>query len=360
MLAGGLLPGHIRKQLSNLLPSYGSTAGASNVAQMVSGILGLPTRTVYNTVQEVNANGLQCNECNDVGPAAVAAEQSQPAAAAADPDTMKILVRQVLYNAVRGRPFSQYPDDILMLRHHGIAVGTTHHSEKFPPLVETAAAKLLRQMQQKNLADVILGGLGIPSDLECICDAGTLGKWYSRASETFLLVGIVVSTKHGSQALFLDAVNQETDARGQKHAERLAECLTSTFGDDLHKRLACVCADGALVKGGPAATHPSTNAAKHFWDMFDDRQERSIWDPFHLFDSLSKCVLDEPVPREMILARNFGIFFGIAVGFGIIFDLSSTRFFSTFEREAKFCSRPIQYIVKWLIEHFRNSHALHS
>ena len=158
-----MLPGNIRKQLSNLLPSYGSTAGASNVAQMVSGILGLPTRTVYNTVQEVNANGLQCD---DAGPSAVAAEQSQPAAAAADPDTMKILVRQVLYNAVRGRPFSQYPDDILMLRHHGIAVGTTHHSEKFPPLVETAAAKLLRQMQQQNLADVILGGLGIPSDLE--------------------------------------------------------------------------------------------------------------------------------------------------------------------------------------------------
>ena len=60
-----------------------------------------------------------------------------------------------------------------------------NHSGKFPPLVETAAAKLLRQMQQQNLADVILGGLGIPSDLECICDAGTLGKWYSRASETF-------------------------------------------------------------------------------------------------------------------------------------------------------------------------------
>ena len=178
-----MLPGNIRKQLSNLLPSYGSTAGASNVAQMVSGILGLPTRTVYNTVQEVNANGLQCE------PSAVAAGQSmgpQPAAAAADLDTMKILVRQVLYNAVRGRPFSQYPDDILMLRHHGIiAVGTTHHSGKFPPFVETAAAKLLRQMQQQNLADVILGGLGIPSDLECICDAGTLGKWYSRASETF-------------------------------------------------------------------------------------------------------------------------------------------------------------------------------
>ena len=45
----------------------------------------------------------------------------------------------------------------------------------------------------------------------------------------------------------------------------------------------------------------------------------------------------------------FGKLFGIALGFGFNFDLSSTRFFSTSEREAKFCSRPIQYIVKgWL------------
>ena len=148
---------------------------------------------------------------DDAGPAAVATEQSMekcgPAAAAADPG-MKILVRQVLYNAVCGRPFSQYPDDILMLRHHGVAGRTAHHSEKFSPLVETAGAKLLRQMQQEHLAEVILGGLGVPSYLECICDAGTFGKWCSRASETCLLVGIVVSTKHGSEALFLDAMNE--------------------------------------------------------------------------------------------------------------------------------------------------------
>ena len=86
-------------------------------------------------------------------------EKCEPAAAAADPG-MKILVRQVLYNAVCGRPFSQYPDDILMLRHHGVAGRTARHSEEFSPLVGTAGAKLLRQMQQKHLAEVILGGLG--------------------------------------------------------------------------------------------------------------------------------------------------------------------------------------------------------
>lgn len=74
--------------------------------------LSLPTRTVWNTVQEVEAIGL---ECHDAGPGAVATEQSleksEPAAAAADPD-MKVLVQQVLYTAVCGRPFSQYPNHI--------------------------------------------------------------------------------------------------------------------------------------------------------------------------------------------------------------------------------------------------------
>lgn len=57
---------------------------------------------------------------------------------------------------------------------------------------------------------------------------------------TFLLVGIIVSVKHGSEALFLDAMNKEADARGQKHANRLSECLTSSLGNDLRNRLACV------------------------------------------------------------------------------------------------------------------------
>lgn len=76
---------------------------------------------------------------------------------------------------------------------------------------------------------------------ERISDAGTLAMVQPCA---FLLVGIIVSTKHGSEALFLDAMNKEADARGQKHANRLSECLTSSLGNDFCNQLACVCSGG--------------------------------------------------------------------------------------------------------------------
>ena len=37
--------------------------------------------------------------------------------------------------------------------------------------------------------------LGIASDIEVVADAGTIGKYYSRARDTVLLVGIVLSTE---------------------------------------------------------------------------------------------------------------------------------------------------------------------
>ena len=105
LFAGGSLAGNIIQSPSFIIWIHrGGLDGFWN--------LGLPTRTVWNTVQEVEAIGLKCD---DAGPGAVATEQSmeksEPAAAAADPD-MKILVQQVLYNAVCGRPFSQYPNHI--------------------------------------------------------------------------------------------------------------------------------------------------------------------------------------------------------------------------------------------------------
>lgn len=302
------MPAQLKKQLLKCTGSHGQAEGTSTAAQLVSGLVGMPVKTVEKIVKDVEASGLPLERA----PASASAidrdgEMRASAAEGSDKDVMQVLVRQALYNAVRGRPFSQFPEDILLLRHHGIAVGTAHHSEHFPPLVETAAAKFLRQVQIQNLADTSLGGLGIPSDIECICDAGTLGKWYSRTSETFLLIGIVVSTPHMSQSLFLEAVNEQCDARGPQHASRIHGVLRQVFGDSLSKRLACVCADGQLVKGGPAATHPSTDAAKHFWALIPHRKDRSIWDPFHLFDALSKPVLEEPVPKEMKLDPVFVI-----------------------------------------------------
>ena len=84
-------------------------------------------------------------------------------------------------------------------------------------------------------------------------------------------------------------MNKEADARGQKHANRLSECLTSSLGNDLRNRLACVCSGGLSWKAGllPLVQAP----AQPNWELFENRQERSIWEPFRFFDSLSKNVL---------------------------------------------------------------------
>ena len=87
--------------------------------------------------------------------------------------------------------------------------------------------------------------------------------------------------------------------------------LRQTFGLSVRSRLACFCGDGQLVRGGPGASHPTTDAAKFLWGLVQHRKERSIWDPFHLFDSLSRSVLEEPIPTEMMLGfkKNFAFFF---------------------------------------------------
>ena len=281
------------------------------MGQIVSGLCGLPVKTVEKVVREISLNGLDAEAARSASSSGQQVEETvthqgnpkpiSERACASDKEVMVVLVRQALFNAVRGRPHSDFPGDILNLRNHGIFVGTTNHSERFPPVVETAAARLLRSLQLTCLGESLLAGLGIPSDFECVADGGTLGRWYSRASETFLLIGVVLSTPSGSRAMFLDAANEQCDSRGPQHGQRIFDVLRQTFGLSIRSRLACFCGDGQLVRGGPGASHPSTDAAKFLWRLVQHREERSIWDPFHLFDSLSRSFLEEPIPTEMIL-----------------------------------------------------------
>ena len=59
-----------------------------------------------------------------------------------------------------------------------------------------------------------LPGLGIASDLEILADSGSGDKHQGRERHTLLLVGVILSTKRGSESMLLECHDEEADCRG--------------------------------------------------------------------------------------------------------------------------------------------------
>ena len=101
-----------------------------------------------------------------------------------------------------------------------------------------------------------LGSLGIPSDLEVIADAGTIGRFFSRARSTVWLVGVVASTDKPpySKAYYVDLVDEGSDGRGLAVASKIMSALEKMpvplDKAALAARLALTCGDGAVAMGG--------------------------------------------------------------------------------------------------------------
>ena len=102
--------------------------------------------------------------------------------------------------------------------------------------------------------------------------------------------------------MLVDAVNEQSDSRGIVTAPRIRDALLEVFTrKELQARIACACGDGALARGGAAATHPSTGGLNMFWEalMGTHVPDHTLWDPFHLFDSCSRRCLEDDLPAEM-------------------------------------------------------------
>ena len=101
----------------------------------------------------------------------------------------------------------------------------------------------------------IIPSVGVPRDLELILDSGTIGKYFSRASETFLLVGVIFSVPVWpySISIMLEAINEGHDSRAAALLEYIKQAFARVdkntqidFAKWLSNRVAIACGDGKL------------------------------------------------------------------------------------------------------------------
>ena len=152
-----------------------------------------------------------------------------------------------------------------------------------------------------------LPGTCRPPDVEVIADSGSIGQYFSRVRDTIFFLGIVyfIAELPYSRAGLLACINAGADERGPaivaksgKALDALGVCQWSwkTWWNTF---VAVGSADGALVRGGPAAKHQSTAAMNKIWAAAseglrgDARAERATWDSFHLFDKVGSAALKE-------------------------------------------------------------------
>lgn len=153
-------------------------------------------------------------------------------------------------------------------------------------LTQDAADRMIDVMTSKYI-NRVLPGTGRPPDCELIADGGSVGKYFSRARDSLLLIGLTFSTPHPpySESILLSCANEGSDGRRAAQVNRLTKALKKLDPrwDWLKQRIAVACADGALVRGGPSAKHSSTCAMN---SLFDAESDRALWDAFHLVDKV--------------------------------------------------------------------------
>jgi hypothetical protein len=192
--------GH-RRQMAEWCPAVGMTDRTTLNARVLSGIMRVPARTIENIAQD--SKGLLRNA--DIPTSQpknsfpeVQAEGVVPVvpvvsvASVLDPGLMTI-TRLALANAVRGRPFSNFPEDCRLLALSRADVGVVHHTRHFARAVELTAGDEVQKLLRADV-DSVMGALGIPSDIELIMDGGTVGQYRSRARDSMLLVGVGAGT----------------------------------------------------------------------------------------------------------------------------------------------------------------------
>ena len=169
-------------------------------------------------------------------------------------------------------------------------VGKGNHSRKFPQLVLQVTHDMVCGAELKDLSEP-LPGIGIPPFYELIMDGGTIGKYYSRARDSILVVILIVScaTPPYSKAVILDLINEGDDARVDAiiHKLKVSVANLGIAGEDFVARVALACGDGVYASGGPDAANKGRKVMDRpeFWGFQpplessgEPGQYRVVWD----------------------------------------------------------------------------------
>lgn len=198
------LGGSRRQRLLLMLPSVpvgaGATRHTSAAARILARLLGMSARTISNHVSFVKRSGslgkrprVHPAAAQDGGAAAadggVADRLPEADAAAgrlaevrAPAAGLVNLVRVTQFMSTHGLPKALLPNLAYLIRAAGGDVGPSRHHKRFASVAEAAADSLLIR-QARAWLNRPLGGTGRLPDLEVFCDGGSIGQYYSRASD---------------------------------------------------------------------------------------------------------------------------------------------------------------------------------
>ncbi len=248
--------------------------------------------------------------------APVASACAVGAAPTLPPEGFVNVARATQFLSSHGLQKSLLPDLLYLLVAAGGDIGPGPHSRNFCDVCEDAADVIVSSLTMAGLSRVLPATGRLP-DAELIADGGTVGKYFSRARDNVLLVGLVYSvpTPPYSDAALLACINEGSDGRCSAIIGKIRAAfgaVGANFADWMAQRISVTCGDGALVRGGPDAKHSSTDALTAVW--CSERKPRVMWDMFHLVDKAGAAAFRESATAaelfELLKKRSAQIFGG--------------------------------------------------
>ena len=233
---------------------------------------------------------------------------------------LKVLIRQCLGNATKGRAASDLPEDMGRMHAAEVPVGRKYLNSRFARVAEHIGARVVGNAAA-NLFHRPMAGLGIPSDLELFFDPGTIGRVFRSVRGTVILIGVIFSSPiEPSMTVFVDAPPEPIDGGPEAKLEQLLQSLErSALGLTiaiLRARLAISVTDGAYAGGEKNRKgHNPSRALPMLWVKLG-RAEVIGWDAFHRWSAAGKRVMDanELANEFFQLTRDLEFQFGFGQG----------------------------------------------
>ena len=212
------------------------------------------------------------------------------------------VVRVTQFMSSHGLPKALLPNLLHLIVAAKGDIGNSQHSRRFCSVAEAAADKLLLQRTASWL-NRPLPGTGRPPDVELFADGCSVGNYYSRSRDQFLVVGVAASTPWWpyTASTLVACVNEQADGRAPAVLEHLKAAFNllgaGSFDKWLAERFAVGVGDQALAPGGEE--HHSQNLGfKLLWD--GPRPRRDVVDRFHLINRAGKQAFDS---SSMVMTR---------------------------------------------------------
>ncbi len=327
-------------RLSESLPARGSTASTTLPAQVLSGLLCIPARTVENTVGHVMRQGRpkpregHRSQCQEAGAAADAAAPVPAAALEGAEGTSQVpasalnLLRATLFVSTHGLPKALLPNILQLIALAKGDIGTSRHTRRFQSVAEAAADQLVLNDTARILGQP-LPATGLPPDVELFCDGGSVGHYYSRGGDQLLVVGVTTSTPWPpySTSLLVACLNERADGRAASVAAHLARAFeglhSGSFSQWRDQRIAVAVGDQALAPGG-VENQSQRLGLRLMWEG-TARCRRDVADVFHLINRAgNKACSQEPFQQLASLLKDLEHVFGC--GHGRYVDRSVSAF----------------------------------